>query len=314
MSTATTAPIGSRRLPVWAQGVGFRRALGVALLLAVGWWLVGLGFGALTGVQPWADQRTTFTQAVHHLADPYPALAWPYVPWTALLLAPFGLLPWQFAVLVQMLLYFAILTALIFKFEGGFWTVVLVLTSAIAFDTALEINIEWLVCLGLLLPPAWSGPLLLVKPQVALGYGLSFDRWEIVRAGVVVLAVVIAALILWPGWPDAMLADIRQNTLGSWGATINIAPVELLSTALPDAVARVLAYGGGLALGLLAFRRKDVVLGVLAWLLVVPYATFYSLMPAYALAATRWPKVALIFSLTTWALYAIVLLPFLAAV
>ncbi len=66
-----------------------------------------------------------------------------------------------------------------------------------------------------------------------------------------------------------------------------------------------------LALAWLAFRRKDVILGVVAWQFLVPYVTFYGLMPAFALVATRWPWAALAISLAAWVPYSQVLLPFL---
>jgi hypothetical protein len=289
------------RLP---QRTRLLAALLLAAALAGAWWLVARRFESTTGVPVWADQRATFTQTLHHLADPYPALAFPYVPWTAALLAPLGLLPFRWAVLIQLVLYFVLLAALIIRFGGGVGTVLLVLTSAIAFDTALEINIEWLVCLGLLLPRAWSGPLLLIKPQVALGYGLSFRRREMVWGGVVVLAVAAVSLLLWPGWPGKMLGAVRANTLGSWGARINIAPSVLLPWPLSWTV--------GLLLGWRAFRRRDAILGVLAWQCFVPYATLYGILPAFALFAVRWPGMALVVSLTLWALYVGVVLPFVA--
>ncbi len=64
-----------------------------------------------------------------------------------------------------------------------------------------------------------------------------------------------------------------------------------------------------LARGWLAFRRRDIVPGVLAWQFFVPYTTFYGVMPAFALLATRWPLAALVISLATWVPYSQVLLP-----
>lgn len=299
MSTPLPLPLS---LPRLARRQRFALALALSLGLAIAWWLVALAFQARTGVHVWADQRATFTRALHHLADPY-ALVWPYPPWAAALLAPFGLPPPDLSILLQFGLYFAVLTAVIFKFGGGLRAVLLALTSAIAFDTALEINIEWLPCLGLLLPPMWSGPLLLVKPQVAFGYVFSF-RWPALwRAALVLLAVVAVSLLLWPGWPGRMLADVQANTLGDWGTRINIAPSRLLPAPL--------AWGLGLLLAWLAFRRQDPILGVLAGLCFVPYATLYGLLPAFALFAVRWPLPALVFSLALWVVYGGVALPFL---
>ncbi|GAB4571736.1 MAG: hypothetical protein Kow0077_09220 [Anaerolineae bacterium] len=293
-------------LPEVYRQPAFRRAVVVAAGLGVGWWLVAVAFGRYADVLLWADQRTTFTQAVHSLRDPYASLAWPYVPWAAVLMIPFGLVPVELAVLVQMVLYCVLLAAVIYRFGGGLAAVLITLTSAIAFDTALEINMEWIVVLGLLVPHVWSGPLLLVKPQAALGYWLGFEWREWLRGGLVVLAVIAVALILWPGWVQGMWADIQVNTLGEWGSRINLA----FSHILPRPIAWLI--GGGLA-GL-ALWRQDPVLGVFAWLFFVPYITLYSLLPAFALLAARWPRPALVLSGALWLVYGRVLIPFLLAV
>ncbi len=300
VTTAKPAPL-TARLPDYTRRPGFRRALLMAVGLAIGWWLVALLFAQATGVTVWSDQRRTFLQAADHLATPY-VLVWPYVPWTSLLVLPFGLLPESLAVLLQMALYFALLAAVIYRFEGGFGAVLIVLTSAIAFDTALEINLEWIVALGLLVPREWSGPLLLVKPQAALGYWFGFAPREWLRGGLVVLVVVAASLLLWPGWIAGMADAIRVNTLGEWGSRINIA----FSNLLPQP----LAWAIGIGLAALALRRRDPVLGVFAWQFFVPYATLYGILPAFALLAARWPRIALAISLALWLLYGRVALPF----
>ena len=271
-------------------------ALGVALGMAVLWWIAALGFEARIGGLSWGDQRETFTQVVHHLDDPYAALAWPYVPWAAVPLIPFGLIETRGAVLAQMIVYCSLLALIVRRFGGGVGAVLLVLTSALAFDTAIEINLEWIVCLGLLVPRAWSGPFLLVKPQVALGYWLGFRWREWLWGGVVVLGVLAISLLVWGWWPERMWADIQQNTLGRWGSFINIAPSVL--------VPRVVAWGIGLLLAWRAWRRKDTALGVLAGLCFVPYVTSYNALPAFALFAARAPRWALLISLCMWALYA----------
>ncbi|MBN2469984.1 MAG: hypothetical protein JXN59_04595, partial [Anaerolineae bacterium] len=125
------------------------------------------------------------------------------------------------------------------------------------------------------------------------------------RGGLVVAGAVLVALVLWPGWIQGMLADIQANTLGDWGSRINLA----FSSLMP----RPLAWAIGAALAGLAVYRRDVVIGVFAWQFFVPYATFYGWMPAFALLAARWPRIALVISLTLWALYGSVLVPYLLA-
>jgi hypothetical protein len=105
----------------------FGRALLVSQALALGWWLVAVWLRGLNLVPVWYDQQTTFTQMNQHLANPY-EINFPNPPWTVVLLIPFGLLPLPLSLLVQLGLYFAILTAIIFKFKGNIWIVLLALT------------------------------------------------------------------------------------------------------------------------------------------------------------------------------------------
>jgi len=275
----------------------FQGDLGRALLLSQGialiWWLVALwARGGGLPIPVWYDQQRTFSPALSHLADPYAIPGFVCVPWTAPLLAPFSLLPLPLAMLAQLCVYFAALTGIVFKFGGGVRSVLLALTSFIAFDSALELNIDWLVCLGLLVPPVWSGPLLLVKPQDAMGYWLSLDGRDLRRAVLVTLAALLISLALWGFWPESMAAAIRTWTLGR---AYNLAPSALLPWPL--------AWGTGAALGVLARRRRDPVLGVLAWLFFVPYITLYSLLLPFTLAAARWPRAAAVISAAMWLIY-----------
>ncbi|MBN2469985.1 MAG: hypothetical protein JXN59_04600 [Anaerolineae bacterium] len=281
----------------------FRAALLLAVGLAIFWYLIAARVGANSGAFIWADQRQIFTRLDEHLADPYQLHGYVNVPWAAAIITPVALLPFEWSVLAQMVLYFVLLTLLIYRFGGKWWTVLLVLTSALAYDTALEINLDWIVVIGLLLPPVASGPFLIVKPQVALGAWFGFRWREMLWGGVIVLVVIGLALVLWPLWPERMLESIRISTLGETGGRVNIAPSRLLPWPV--------TWGIGLALAWLAFRRRDIVLGVLAWQFFVPYTTFYGIMPAFALLAVRWPWAALAVSLAAWVPYSQVLLPFL---
>ncbi len=275
----------------------FQGDLGRALLLSQGialiWWLAALwARGGGLPIPVWYDQQRTFSPALSHLADPYTIPGFVCPPWTAPLLAPFSLLPLPLAALAQLCVYFAALTGIVFKLGGSARIALLALTSFIAFDSALELNIDWLVCLGLLVPPAWSGPLLLVKPQDAMGYWLSLDGRDLRRAILVTLATLLTSLVLWGFWPGPMMDGIRTWTLGR---AYNLAPSALLPWPL--------AWGTGAALGIFARRRRDPVLGVLAWLFFVPYITLYSLLLPFTLAAVRWPRVAVVISAAMWLIY-----------
>jgi hypothetical protein len=266
-------------------------ALLLSQAFALTWWGIALIIRAHDLIPVWIDQQRIFMPATQHLADPYQVDFFANAPWTPALLIPFSLLPLHLGTLAQICLYFAILTAVIFKFGGSAKTVLIALTSFVAFDAALELNVEWLAALGLLVPPTWSGPLLLVKPQVAPGYVLSFTRRQLLRSGALLLAVLLLSLVVWPGWPLHM----RDAAAPLTGRGYNVAPMAFLSVFISPVIGAVLAWR--------AVRQHDPVVGVLTGLFFVPYIAFYSLLIPFALAATRWPRMALLVSVVMWLVY-----------
>lgn len=266
-------------------------ALLASQAFALMWWGVALQIRAHELAPVWIDQQRIFIPVARQLADPFQVVFFANAPWTALLLIPFSLLPLPLAVLAQLCLYFAILTAVVFKFGGGLKTVLIVLTSFVAFDAAVELNVDWLVALGLLVPPTWSGPLLLVKPQVAPGYWLSFKGRQLLISGAVLLAVLLLSWVIWPGWPLQM----REAAAPLTERAYNLAPMALLHP--------IISFVIGVALAWRTIKQHDPVLGILAGLFFVPYIAFYSLLIPLALAATRWPRMALLISVVMWVTY-----------
>ncbi|MFC1960208.1 hypothetical protein ACFLYO_05820 [Chloroflexota bacterium] len=295
----------------WQQGItvpkymrrqDYPRALLLALLFSVGWWLVGLRVQANSGATLFSDQLDVFLPVGKLVADPYQVHDFVNVPWTVFFLVPFAWMPPQLAILVQAVLYFMLLATLVFKFKGGLWAVGITFASALAFDAVIELNLEWIVVIGLLVPRTWSGPFLAVKPQVALGAWFGFEWRELALAILVTLVVVGVSLLVWPGWPQAMWANIQANTLGGRGVNVNISFVKGLTPWISFPIGTVLAF--------FSFRRKDVLLGIIAWQFFVPYATFYGYLFILALVAARWWWVALLFTIVFWIPYSQVLLAY----
>ncbi len=303
MTATDPNPAGRFTLPAYMRQQSYRRALLLALGFAVAWWLIVLRIREVTGLMLFADQYLDFTQLGLHLGQPYEVTRFVNVPWTALFLAPFSLPPFEFAVLMQVILYFCLLATVVFKFGGNLWTVLVVFLSPLAFDATMELNVDWVVVIGLLVPREWSGVFFLVKPQVLFGSWFGFEWREIVRAVLILLVVLVISFAVLPGWPQAMADNVMSNTLGDVGNRVNIA----MSKGLPI----VFSYGIGVVLAVWAFRRKDVFLGVVAWQFLVPYMTFYGLLPVFALIAVRRPRIAVLISLVFWVPFSKVLFPFL---
>src|SRR5262249_32923785 len=151
-----------------------------------------------------------------------------------------------------------------------------------ALDATLELNIDWLVCIGLLVPPALSGPFLLIKPQDALGVWLTFRRKALFRAGFVCLVIFLISLLVWGWWPTQLLEALR---LGRY-VGFNLAPTSYLTVPISAAIGLFLAWW--------AFRRRDPIIAIFAWLFFVPYIGFYGLLLHFALLSVRFRRFALL--------------------
>lgn len=276
---------------------GLASAVCIAVGMAVFWWLIVVLIIKPSGVVPvWFDQAQDFTQVSHHLSDPYDVPRFVYVPWTAVFLIPFGAFSLSLAVLLQLMLYFVSLTFVIFRYGGNTRIVIMALTSFIALDNAIELNIEWITCLGLLVPAAFSGPFLLTKPQVALGVWMSYSPRKLITAGMVMVMVLLVSFIIWPAWPDGMRQAVERYTLTEeYISNFNMAPLDLLPMPFSPLI--------GVAIAWHAIRRRDPVLSILAWFFFVPYIPVYTLLFYLAILAIRLPKLAWIIQITMWVIY-----------
>jgi len=269
------------------------KALLLSQLFGVIWWLAAYYLSVKMHVPAWYDQQADFLTVFERWHSPYVNPRFVYVPWTVIPLLPFHFFSLYSATLVQTCLYFGLLTLVIFRFGGGLTATLLALTSFIALDSTIELNIEWLTCLGLLVPPALSGPFLLIRPQDALGIWFTFNRKVLVRAIIVCLAVLLISLFVWGLWPLQMSQP--QQSISSLQQQINLAPSHFLSYPISAAIGLVLAWR--------AVRRRDPVFAILAWLFFVPYITFYSLLLHFAVLAIRFPRFALLISGLIWIIY-----------
>ncbi len=269
-----------------------RRALIVAVVLAVVAWLIVLWFRAQPDpINIWTDQEAVFRRAVLNASQPYTVGWFVNPPWILLLIAPFSLLPIELSVLVQAVCYFLVMTAIIYRFGGDFTAVLITLTSFVALDAVIEMNVDWIVLLGLLVPLEISPFFLLLKPQLALGYyfGVPWRKWPvIVGVGLVILAI---TSLIWPNWVVDLFNIVRGSTLQH---TFNIAPMKLLP------FSPFLSWIIGAVLTWFSFRRQDPPLGILAWFFFTPYIALYSLVLLLGILAIRWRFLAIAMSATLW--------------
>lgn len=272
----------------------------LALMLALAWW----SFGALLRpyhqfILIWNDQQATFTRA--NPLDPYQVAGFINPPWTSVLLAPLRLLEplaqmlrlgyVELSVLLQWLMYALILAELIRRHtQKAPFALFIALSSPFALDNAIEFNIDWLVALGLLLPPSWSVPFLLSKPQLALGWVLGWRLPQQMRWLILSALLGLASVLVWGDWWQDWQANITDKQISLM--MVNAAPSAALGT-LPAGII-------GLGLALWAWRRKDGLLGMLAVMFFAPYLARYSLLLPFSLLAARYPRLALLISLVLW--------------
>jgi hypothetical protein len=209
------------------------------------------------------DYHTYFRPAVLNGA-PYSIEGFYSPPWLLALYAPFTLLPAGFDIVA---LIFAALTGWVYALRRLHATsqviVLLLLTPNLQLSVLLG-NHDFLIPLGLVLPP-WLGLfLVLAKPQIGFGIALFWaaEAWrrggfhELVRLLAPIVVVSILAMIPYGFWPLAMLGAPQT----AW----NISPFPLL---VP--VGLILLYRG--------IRYRRVEFSILAAPFLAPYVGVNSL-------------------------------------
>ena len=100
----------------------------------------------------------------------------------------------------------------------------LFLVSPTVLHTLLNGNVEWLVLLGLLLPPRWGLFLVLIKPQVGAGVALwwSVESWreggwrQVVKTVWPVTAALVGSVVVFGLWPLRAAGHPEQG----WNASL----------------------------------------------------------------------------------------------
>lgn len=268
-----------------------QRALLVSQVFAFLWWLAALGMREL-GVFVWLDQEGIFRASVTEIADPYVLIGFVHPVWVPFFVAPFWFLPLEMGALAQTSIYFAAITGVIFKFEGDMRAVWVTLGSYTALDAVIQMNIDWVVVLGLLVPVWASAPLVFAKPQLAVGYyfGLKPKQWLV--AGAVGAFFVGLTFLIWGFWPLQILEVVGERSIGR---DFNVAPMNLMP--------RLLSIAIGVGMAIWAFRLQDPAIGILAWLFFTPYIAPYSLLLPLAMVAVRFFRLALIITIAMWVIY-----------
>lgn len=279
------------------------RLLLISQIAALFWF--GLGYFLFTHFDTirlftWGDQVGVMRPVAYFLANPYVVSRFVSPVFVPVFLLPFTIVPGWIAILIQICLTTGLLAGLIYKYNGNWRTLLLVMTCYIMFHVTIELNIDWIVYIGLLLPPVWSVPFLAAKPQLAYSVVLSFSRRDFVRFLIVGLILLLATFVVWKAWPLQMLDAVRTTVSGaSW----NIALINLITPYVAIPVGLWLAWRG--------FRRRDPVICTLAGFFFIPYSGFYSYILPFTLAALRFPRWVIMVYIVLWFMFGPLLLSYI---
>jgi hypothetical protein len=206
--------------------------------------------------------------------SPYDASGYIYPPWTSLLLIPFAIFPESIGRGMLFSAYLFAIAYTAYKLGGGKISIALILASPPVMHGLLNGTIDAFVILGVILPP-WLGLFLLViKPQLTIGYIIyllitTYKTGKISRVirvfGPVFLAYMLSLIVfgLWPlKFTDAV--GLRQNA-SLWPLSIPI----------------------GLVLLAASFRKDNLRLALAASPFMSPYVLLHSWISAFLALAPR---------------------------
>jgi hypothetical protein len=179
--------------------------LGLVALVAAG---VVLAAAYLPPAIDWEQVYVPASRAVLAGRSPYTVAGFMNPPWALLPLLPFGADPvaGRAGLFVLSLTVYALVAI---RLEAAPVALGLFLVSPTVLHTLLNGNLEWLVLLGILLPPRWGLVLMVIKPQVGAGVAVwwAAEAW---RAGgwhgVIILVspvgvALATSLVLFGLWP-----------------------------------------------------------------------------------------------------------------
>lgn len=235
----------------------FMLIIALALLLAVYMRTVPDG-----GID-WRDYFRPASLALLRGASPYTVDGFYSPPWTALLLAPLAVLPFDISRMIFLLGALAVYVYLPHRWGASKWGGLLFILSQPALAGIATQNIDWLVLCGLLLPPRWGLFLVLMKPQT-VGFVAVIWALEAWRAG------------RWRGlwrllWPVGSVTLASFALFGFWPAAASaLHPGEYWTSLWPAGI----PFGLGIAV--LALQKRSEKLACVASPLLAPHVLMHS--------------------------------------
>jgi hypothetical protein len=220
------------------------------------------------------DWINTFRPAILKAAagqSPYEVAQFYSPPWLLLLLAPVAFIPAQVGWAMLTLLCIGSYAFLAYRFGAAPLTAGIFLLSPFVMHNLITGNVDWLVLLGLLLPPQYGLILLIIKPHMTLGIivYLTYDIWR--QRGFRALAKTYTPLMILTGISFAIFGLWPCK----WEAQID-APFN--SAVWPQAIPL------GMVLLYEAIRKRELPCAIAASPFFTPYLMFHSWVCALFIA------------------------------
>ena len=233
------------------------------------------------------DWRYTFYEVAKAPLRLYDNTGITYLPWAALLLAPFKLLPYPLSLAVNSYLNLFLLALLVVKNGGRKLSLLLALTSFPMLSLIANGSVEWMPMIGFLIQGGWGVVFLLLKPQSGIFVAINwFKRTpNKIRFLAPTAVTVLASYVIWPGWPWKLIGIFKIAK-----------PIfdEVGYSPWPWAIPL------GLFLLYLAWKKSDDLLAIAGTLCLSPYFAAHSLTIAFGLLAARSRKWGIIAWFLLW--------------
>ena len=248
------------------SAIGNHRAIYKKAFLCIALAVVGIAAVWLASFIPDADWTGTFDPAARAVLQGRSPYVMPYYmnpPWAILPLLPVVLFPPNIARGIVFACSFAALVYAAWRLHAPRMAVIGLLISPTVIGSLLAGNIDSFVVLGIFLPPAWALLVLMIKPQIGLGFAVYclIDSWRrgrlaaITRTFAPVAIMYALSAILFPIWVGRVLhetTDVWNRSLFPYGIPL------------------------GLALLWLAVNRKNKFFALASTPFLSPYLTFYT--------------------------------------
>lgn len=171
------------------------------------------------------------TREFLHLRNPYTVTGYYNPPWTLLFLTPFLALPASWVQAMYFCTSLGVLGWICYKLNMKKSSTLAFLTSLPVLSMLVYGNIEWMVLLGMFLPPQIGLFFVLMKPQVGIGIAIWWIiKWykrggieEVVHLLWPITLVLSLSIVVYGPWPLSVLSASDAGVGGSFPWTLPLA-------------------------------------------------------------------------------------------